>query len=528
MTPVAALTALNAVSWDAALEETLSRAAIRHSATAVTGSVHSVHRRAANVLLGGLLVAVISAEFDDAPWTVRLSPADWARLTLHGGARATAGADGIRIRTADGEVLIRWAGGTPWMPASADLSALDSAELLLAREALGAAAAAPAPQTPFGRASAALLDAGVDGLRAAAGAALRGALDEDAIEAAVGRLMGLGEGLTPSGDDILTGFGFLAAQPGMRLNRMLPALTAGVAAHESRTTLLSATTIRAALSARGRHSMHDLVAALQARDPHALEDAAARILAIGHSSGADLLTGIRLALEIEAGAHETSSDPERGDGADPHASTKEGDHPMTDNSADQRYLEAASAGDLDGVRAALADGADKNALDREEATAILRAARGGHLDVVRALIAEGVDIDAQDQTCFNPFIHGCIFNDIELVKVMVEAGADLKRLTRFGGNGLTPAAEKGHLEIVRYLLENTNINVNLTNTLGWTALIETIILGDGGPIRQQTVELLLAHGAKPGMTDEWGVPPIELARKRGFDEIVAILERHQA
>ncbi|MGB3377126.1 MAG: ankyrin repeat domain-containing protein, partial [Microbacterium sp.] len=172
--------------------------------------------------------------------------------------------------------------------------------------------------------------------------------------------------------------------------------------------------------------------------------------------------------------------------------------------------------------------ADKDAVDREEATAVLRAARGGHLDVVRALIAEGVDIDAQDQTCFNPFIHGCIFDDLELVKTMVEAGTDLTRLTRMGGNGLTPAAEKGHLEIVRYLLENTRINVNHTNNLGWTALIETIILGDGGPVRQQTVELLLAHGAKPGMTDEWGVPPVELARQHGFEEIVAILERHQA
>lgn len=199
---------------------------------------------------------------------------------------------------------------------------------------------------------------------------------------------------------------------------------------------------------------------------------------------------------------------------------------MTTSPADERYLAAAAAGDLDGVRAALADGADKDALDREEASAVLAAARGRHYDVVRLLIAEGVDIDAQDQTCFNPFIHGCIHDDLELVRIMVEAGTDLKRLTRFGGNGLTPAAEKGHLEIVRYLLENTNINVNLTNTLGWTALIETIILGDGGPVRQQTAELLLEHGAKPGMTDEWGVTPLDLARKRGFDDLAAVIERY--
>ena len=201
---------------------------------------------------------------------------------------------------------------------------------------------------------------------------------------------------------------------------------------------------------------------------------------------------------------------------------------MTDNSADQRYLDAAAAGDLDGVRAALAEGADRNAADWEDATAILHAARGRHLDVVRALIAEGVDIDAQDQTCSNPFLLGCITGDVELVRIMVEAGADLTRLTRMGGNGLTPAAEKGHIDVVRYLLENTRINVNLTNNLGWTALIETIILGDGGPVRQEIVQLLLAHRAKPGMTNEWGVSPADLARERGFTEIAAILDQAQA
>jgi len=201
---------------------------------------------------------------------------------------------------------------------------------------------------------------------------------------------------------------------------------------------------------------------------------------------------------------------------------------MSTSTIDERYLASAAAGDLDGVASALADGADKNAVDHEEATAITRAARAGHFDVVRALIAEGVDIDAQDQTCSNAFLFGCITNQVELVKTMVEAGADLKRLTRMGGNGLTPAAEKGHIDVVRYLLENTRINVNLTNNLGWTALIETIILGDGGEVRQQIVQLLLDHGAKPEMTNEWGVLPADLARERGFTEIATLIDNHQA
>jgi ankyrin repeat protein len=192
---------------------------------------------------------------------------------------------------------------------------------------------------------------------------------------------------------------------------------------------------------------------------------------------------------------------------------------------DERYLAAAAQGDLDGVRVALAAGARIDARDRDEASAILHAARGGHLDVVRHLIAEGADLDGQDQTCANPFLLGCITGDLELVRTMVEAGADLTRRTRMGGNGLTPAAEKGHLEVVRYLLENTRVNVNLTNNLGWTALIETVILGDGGPVRRRIVELLLEHGARADLTDPWGASPAELARERGFDDIAAVIER---
>lgn len=195
---------------------------------------------------------------------------------------------------------------------------------------------------------------------------------------------------------------------------------------------------------------------------------------------------------------------------------------------DQNYLTAAALGDLPAIRAALEAGADRNVLDREDASAILLAARGGHHDAVRVLIAAGVDIDAQDQTCANPFLLGCTTGDLELVRIMVAAGADIARRTRMGGNGLTPPAEKGHVEVVRYLLDNTRINVNLTNNLGWTALIETIILGDGGPVRREIVELLLEHGARPGMPDPWGASPADLARERGYDEIVRILDAHSA
>lgn len=192
------------------------------------------------------------------------------------------------------------------------------------------------------------------------------------------------------------------------------------------------------------------------------------------------------------------------------------------------YLAAAAQGDLEGVRNALEAGVPVDSRNRRRETAVLLAAKAGQYQMVRHLIDAGADIDLQDNISLNPFLYGCINGDLEIVRIAVEAGTDLELLTRFGGNGLTPAAEKGRIEIVEYLLTNTEINVNLTNTVGWTALIEAVILGDGGETQQRIVELLIAHDADPGLTNEWGATPLELAREKGFTAIAQILEAAEA
>lgn len=175
------------------------------------------------------------------------------------------------------------------------------------------------------------------------------------------------------------------------------------------------------------------------------------------------------------------------------------------------------------VAEAVTQGAPINGTDTEGRTAILIAAKAGRLDVVRHLIEAGADIDQQDLVCLNPFLWGCISGNLELVKTMVEAGTDLTRLTRFGGVGIHPPAEKGHVDIVRYLAEETDVNVNHTNICGWTPLLEAIILRDGGPVQQEIVTLLLAAGADPTMVDQWGITPLQHARDKGFDALAAIL-----
>ncbi|PJG57868.1 ankyrin repeat domain-containing protein [Aeromonas cavernicola] len=187
------------------------------------------------------------------------------------------------------------------------------------------------------------------------------------------------------------------------------------------------------------------------------------------------------------------------------------------------FLQAAEQGQADTLAQLLAQGVDINATNRQGRTAIVIASLNRHYDCVQLLINAGADINKQDQTCFNPFLLSCLNNDLTLLKLVLPAKPDLERLTRFGGVGITPASEKGHVEIVRELLANTDINVNHTNFVGWTPLLEAIVLNDGGQRQQEIVALLLAHGANPHMTDKYGKKPLELAQEKGYHEIAELL-----
>lgn len=196
---------------------------------------------------------------------------------------------------------------------------------------------------------------------------------------------------------------------------------------------------------------------------------------------------------------------------------------MTNNNLIADYLLAAQQGELAKLKSCLRQVVDINACNRQGQTAITLASLNKKYDCVAALIDAGVDINKQDQTCLNPFLISCLNNDLTLLRLILPARPDLNRLTRFGGVGLTPACEKGHLEIVKELLIRSNINVNHTNFVGWTPLLEAIVLNDGGETQQTIVALLLEHGASPYMTDKYGKTPLELTREKGYEEIAQLL-----
>ncbi|MEU3843022.1 ankyrin repeat domain-containing protein [Streptomyces sp. NPDC028635] len=197
--------------------------------------------------------------------------------------------------------------------------------------------------------------------------------------------------------------------------------------------------------------------------------------------------------------------------------------PEEASAAGLALLAAAERGDADAVRAALARGAHLETRDEAGRTPLLRAALADRVEAARVLVAAGADVDAQDDRHDSPWLVTGVTGSVAMMRVLLPGGPDLKRTNRFGGVSLIPASERGHVDYVRAVLAETGIDVDHVNRLGWTALLEAVILGDGGRTHQEIVEILLAAGADPALPDGDGVTARAHAERRGFTGIAAVL-----
>lgn len=122
--------------------------------------------------------------------------------------------------------------------------------------------------------------------------------DPVAFERAALRVLGLGPGLTPSGDDFIGGIFFaLHHAPRSQWRATLPAVQARFrTAAASATNVISAALLDDLMDGHSHQALHDLLAALHAEDPARIQAATTALLRIGASSGADMLCGVLLAL----------------------------------------------------------------------------------------------------------------------------------------------------------------------------------------------------------------------------------------
>jgi ankyrin repeat protein len=188
-------------------------------------------------------------------------------------------------------------------------------------------------------------------------------------------------------------------------------------------------------------------------------------------------------------------------------------------------LAAAARGDVAEVRTLLERGAAVDVRDSQGRTPLHVAAFQGHGASAQALIAAGADPALLDKQRYDAVTIAAVANDVPTLKLALELGCSAKNVTsRYDGTALIAAAHLGHDAVVRTLIR-AGAPLDHVNNLGWTAVIESIVLGDGGPRHAATLKALIDAGANVNLADRNGTTPLALARGRGFREMIVLLEK---
>ncbi len=185
---------------------------------------------------------------------------------------------------------------------------------------------------------------------------------------------------------------------------------------------------------------------------------------------------------------------------------------------------AAWKGDVAQIHRLGKAGADANALDTKGRTPLHVAAFASREQAVAALVQIGADPNQLDGEKYDIITIAAVANDKKILKLAVRLGGNPRNMTSmYDGTALIATAHLGHVEVVRYLL-TTKVKVDHINNLGWTALLEAIILGDGGERHINIVQALLDAGASKVIADRHGVSPLQHAQSRGYKKMIELLQ----
>jgi uncharacterized protein len=186
--------------------------------------------------------------------------------------------------------------------------------------------------------------------------------------------------------------------------------------------------------------------------------------------------------------------------------------------------DAAARGDVAEIEKLIAEGERPNIQDSSSRTPLHVAAYLRKGEAARTLIRLGANPNALDAERYDILTIAAVNNDPDMLKIALEGGGNARAVTSpYDGTALIAAAHRGHVEIVRALIA-AKAPLNHVNNLGWTALLEAVVLGNGGANHTAIVDALVKAGADVNLPDRHGTTALGHARTRGYSQIARILE----
>ena len=191
------------------------------------------------------------------------------------------------------------------------------------------------------------------------------------------------------------------------------------------------------------------------------------------------------------------------------------------------------ANDMAKVRLLIDKGANVNARSKQGRTPLMIASAGdGASQIVKLLIEKGADISVKDKSNSTALLEAVDANDNATIRLLIEKGADLNARNKSGDTALMIASSYGNVEIMRTLLSK-GADVNAVSAAvtdhvknGAIALGNFTALGYCVPYGgREAVKILLDAGAKVNVQDVRGMTPLMLAigTDRADPEVIRLL-----
>ncbi|MDM1503711.1 ankyrin repeat domain-containing protein [Myroides marinus] len=187
-------------------------------------------------------------------------------------------------------------------------------------------------------------------------------------------------------------------------------------------------------------------------------------------------------------------------------------------------FDAIKKNDLTAVKQLVERGVNLEIQNVKGETPLMYAVYLKYNSIAKALIEAGANVNAQDKVLNSPFLYAGAEGNLEIVQLSLKHGADFTVFNRYNGSALIPAAEKGHIDVVKLLVNYPGYPIDHVNRLGWTALMEAIVLSDGGFLHTNIVDELIKGGVNVNIPDADDITPLQHAQKRNYQGMIKLLK----